>query len=54
MTLKLTGRPEKVEVPVKKEASAEERAAAIRRIQKLGAHLSLARLKVKDLIAEGR
>lgn len=41
-------------VPVKKEASAEERAAAIKRIQKLGIRLSLAGLKVKDLIAEGR
>jgi prevent-host-death family protein len=41
-------------VPVKKEASAEQRAAAIRRIQKLGTRLSLRGLKVKDLISEGR
>jgi prevent-host-death family protein len=41
-------------VPVKKEPSAEERGAAIRRIQKLGTRLSLTGLKVKDLIAEGR
>ena len=41
-------------VPVKKEASTEERAAAIRRIQKLSTRLSLTGLKVKDLIAEGR
>jgi len=41
-------------VPVKKETTAEERAAAIGRIQKLGAGLSLRGLKVKDLIAEGR
>ena len=41
-------------VPVKKEASAEERAAAIKRIQKLGTRLSLAGLKVKELITEGR
>ena len=41
-------------VPMKKEASAEERAAAIRRIQKLGSGLSLGRLKIKDLINEGR
>jgi prevent-host-death family protein len=41
-------------VPVKKEANAEERAAAIERIQKLGARLSLNGLKVKDLVAEGR
>jgi prevent-host-death family protein len=41
-------------VPVKKEATAEERAAAIERIRKLAAGLSLGGLKVKDLIAEGR
>jgi len=41
-------------VPVKKEASTEERAAAITRIQKLGARLSLGGLKIKDLIREGR
>jgi len=41
-------------VPVKKEITAEERAAAIERIQRLGASLSLGGLKVKDLIAEGR
>ncbi len=41
-------------VPVKKETTAEERAAAIARIQRLGAGLSLGGLKVKDLIAEGR
>lgn len=41
-------------VPVKKKASAEERVAAIERIQELAAVLSLGRLKVKDLITEGR
>jgi prevent-host-death family protein len=41
-------------VPVKKKASAEERAAAIERIQKLAAGLSLSGLKARDLIAEGR
>jgi prevent-host-death family protein len=41
-------------VPVKKEATAEERAAAIERIRNLAAGLSLGGLKVKDLIAEGR
>ncbi len=41
-------------VPVKKETTAEERAAAIARIERLGAGLSLGGLKVKDLIAEGR
>ena len=41
-------------VPVEKKANAEERTAAIRRIQKLSTRLSLTGLKVKDLIAEGR
>ena len=41
-------------VPVKKEASAEERVAAIERIQKLASGLYLGGLKVKDLISEGR
>jgi prevent-host-death family protein len=41
-------------VPVKKEASAEQRASAIGRIQKLSAGLSLGGLKIKDLINEGR
>ncbi len=41
-------------VPIKKQTTAEERAAAIARIQRLGASLSLGGLKVKDLIAEGR
>jgi prevent-host-death family protein len=41
-------------VPVKKETTAEERMAAIARIHKLGASLSLGGLKVKKLIAEGR
>jgi antitoxin (DNA-binding transcriptional repressor) of toxin-antitoxin stability system len=41
-------------VPVRKEASTEQRAAAIRRIQKLAAGLSLGGLKIRDLINEGR
>jgi prevent-host-death family protein len=41
-------------VPVKKETTAEDRVAAIARIERLGASLSLGGLKVKDLIAEGR
>ncbi|MGC2331100.1 MAG: type II toxin-antitoxin system prevent-host-death family antitoxin [Candidatus Acidiferrales bacterium] len=41
-------------VPIKKETTAEERVAAITRIERLGASLSLGGLKVKDLIAEGR
>lgn len=40
--------------PVKKETSVEERLAAIRTIQELGATLSLDGLRIKDLIAEGR
>lgn len=41
-------------VPIKKEASTEERVAAIRRIQTLSRGLSLSGLKIKDLISEGR
>jgi len=41
-------------VPMRKEASVEQRAAAITRIQKLGSGLSLHGLKIKDLINEGR
>jgi len=41
-------------VPIKKKASADERMAAIQRIQKLGQGLSLGGLKIKDLISEGR
>ena len=41
-------------VPVRKEASAQQRAAAIKRIQKLSARLSLGGLHIKDLINEGR
>jgi len=41
-------------VPVRKEVSREQRAAAIRRIQKLSSGLSLSGLKIKDLINEGR
>jgi len=41
-------------VPIKKEASAEERVAAIQRIQMLSRGLSLGGLKIKDLASEGR
>jgi prevent-host-death family protein len=41
-------------VPVRREASKEERIAAVERIQKLAAGLSLGRFKVKDLLNEGR
>jgi prevent-host-death family protein len=41
-------------VPIKKDTSREQRAAAVRRIQKLAIGLSLGGLKIKDLINEGR
>jgi prevent-host-death family protein len=41
-------------VPAKREIAAEERLAAVRRIQKLGAGLSLRGLKIKDLVSAGR
>ncbi len=54
ITITKHGAPVAKLVPVKKEASPEERVAAINRIQKLAAGLSLNGLKVKDLISEGR
>ena len=54
ITITKHGAPVARLVPVKKEANAEERAAAIQRIQKLASGLSLSGLKVKDLIREGR
>ena len=41
-------------VPVRKRATMDERAAAIRRIQELGESLSLGGLEIKDLVNEGR
>jgi len=41
-------------VPVRRKASVKERAAAVERIRKLGAGLSLRAARIKDLIAEGR
>ena len=41
-------------VPIKKEASSEERVAAIRRIQTLSRGLFLDGLKIKDLVSKGR
>ena len=41
-------------VPVKKKSTADERAAAIERIERLGGSLGLRGLKIKNLIAEGR
>ena len=54
ITITKHGAPVAKLVPVKKEVSAEQRAAAIERIQKLATGLSLGGLKVKDLIKEGR
>ena len=54
ITITKHGAPIAKLVPVKKEASREERLAAIERIQKLAVGLSLGGLKVKDLISEGR
>ena len=54
ITITKHGSPIAKLVPVKKEASREERLAAIERIQKLAVGLSLGGLKVKDLISEGR
>lgn len=54
ITITKHGAPVAKLVPVKKEASREERVAAITRIQKLARGLSLSGLTVKDLIGEGR
>jgi prevent-host-death family protein len=54
ITITKHGAPVARLVPVKKEATQEERVAAIERIQKLASGLSLQGLKVKDLISEGR
>ena len=54
ITITKHGAPVAKLVPVKKEASPKERAAAIERIQKLAIGLSLGGLKIKDLIREGR
>jgi len=54
ITITKHGSPVAKIVPIRKEASAEERRAAIQRIQKLAGGLSLGGLKVKDLIREGR
>jgi len=54
ITITKHGAPVAKLVPVRKEASLEERAAAIARIQRLASGLSLEGLKIKDLIREGR
>jgi len=54
ITITKHGAPIAKLVPIKKEASAEERVAAIQRIQILGRGLSLGGLKIKELVSEGR
>ena len=54
VTITKHGNPVAKLVPIRREASVEERLAAIQRIQKLASGLSLGGLKVKDLISEGR
>jgi prevent-host-death family protein len=54
ITITRLGAPVAKLVPVKRHASVDERSAAIHRIQKLGASLSLGGLSIKELIAEGR
>ena len=54
ITITKHGSPVAKLVPVKRKASAEERAAAVARLRKLRAGLSLKGIKIKDLIAEGR
>jgi prevent-host-death family protein len=54
ITITKHGMPVAKLVPVRKKASAEERSAAIERIQKLASGLSLEGLKIKDLLSEGR
>ena len=54
ITITKHGAPVAKLVPVKKEASPSERLAAIERIRKLASGVSLGKLKIKDLIGEGR
>ena len=54
ITITKHGAPVAKLVPVRKEMSAEQRVAAIERIQQLAAGLSLGGLKVRDLINQGR
>lgn len=54
ITITRHGSPVAKLVPVNRKATASEREAAIRRIQTLGASLSLGGMKIGDLIKEGR
>jgi prevent-host-death family protein len=54
ITITKHGSPVARLVPANKRASADERTAAIQRIQALARGLSLDGLKIKDLISQGR
>lgn len=54
ITITRHGTPVARLVPVKKKYTPDERRAAIERIKKLSAGLSLGGLKIRDLINEGR
>ena len=54
ITITKHGAPVAKLVPIRKEASVQQRADAIQRIQKLASGLSLSGLKVRELINEGR
>lgn len=54
ITITKHGAPVAKLVPIKREARAEERAAAIQRIQTLSRGLSFGGLRIKDLVSEGR
>jgi len=54
ITITRHGSPVAKLVPVRRKASVKERAAAVARIHKLRAEVSLNGVRIKDLIAEGR
>ncbi len=54
ITITKHGTPIAKLVPIRKDFSAEDRVAAIERMEKLAGSLSPRGLKIKDLIAEGR
>lgn len=54
ITITEHGAPVAKLVPIKKEVRADERHAAVGRIQTLAVGLRLSRLKVKDLVRKGR
>ena len=54
ITITKHGSPVAKLVPVKRKTTADERAAAIRRMQKRAAGLSLGGMKIKQLLVEGR